>query len=163
MNMKLLELKNFGVFDIILLALFVVYIVFPVPTPQWLVPAIDSPIGMLIIFAAAVSLFVYRSPILGVLFILVAYELLRRNHHVPTSSPIVVDTQYLANRVPQRLPSSQQDKNSELQALNPPRPNTLEEEIVEKQSPIGVSQLPVMTNTSFHPVNDRTELGMASV
>ena len=73
MNMKLLELKNFGVFDIILLALFVIYVVFPVPTPQWLVPAIDSPIGMLIIFAVAVSLFVYRSPILGLFFILVAY------------------------------------------------------------------------------------------
>jgi hypothetical protein len=162
MDMKFLELKNFGVFDIILLALFVIYIVFPVPTPQWLVPAIDSPIGMLIIFAATVSLFVYRSPILGVLFILVAYELLRRNHHEPPSSPIVLDTQYLANRVPQKLPS-QQEKNNELQSMNPHRTNTLEEEIVEKQTPIGVSNLPVMTSTTFHPVNGRTELGMTAI
>jgi hypothetical protein len=162
MDMKLLELKNFGAFDIILLALFVIYIVFPVPTPQWLVPAIDSPIGMLIIFAATVSLFVYRSPILGVLFILVAYELLRRNHHELPSSSIVLDTQYLANRVPQKLPS-QQEKNNDLQVMNSHSTNTLEEEIIEKQTPIGVSNLPVMTSTTFHPVNGRTELGMTAI
>jgi hypothetical protein len=162
MNMNILELKKLGVFDIILLALFVIYIVFPVPTPQWLVPSIDSPFGMLIIFAVAVSLFVYRSPILGILFIFVAYELLRRNHYIPPASPIVLDTKYSANRVPQKIPS-QAEKNAELQTLNPPLDATLEEEIVAKESPVGVSQLPTGMETSFHPVNDNTTLGMSAV
>lgn len=160
--MNILELKKFDVFDIILLALFVIYVVFPVPTPQWLVPAIDSPIGMLVMFAVAVSLFVYRSPILGVLFIFVAYELLRRNHYIPPSSPIIADTQYSANRVPQKIPN-QSEKNAELQALNPPTQASLEEEIVAKESPIGVSQLPIGMETTFHPVSDKSVLGMTAI
>ena len=158
----MLELKKFGVFDVILLALFVIYVAFPVPSPQWLVPLINSPFGMLILFAVAIGLFVYRSPILGVLFILVAYELLRRNHYMPPSSPISLETHYMANRVPQKLPS-QREKNVELTALNPPYVATLEEEVVEKQSPLGVSQLPVMMETSFHPMNEKSSLGMSSV
>jgi hypothetical protein len=160
MNMNFLELKKFGVFDIILLALFVIYVVFPVPTPQWLVPFIDSPFGMVLIFAVAVSLFVYRSPILGVLFILVAYELLRRNHYVPPASPIVSDTKYSANRVPQKIPS-QEDKNVELRAMNPPQLKTLEEEVIAKESPVGVSQIPIGIDTGFHPANGKTVLGMS--
>lgn len=158
--MNMLELKKFGVFDIILLLLFVIYVVFPVPTPQWLVPFIDSPFGMVGIFAVAVSLFVYRSPILGVLFIFVAYELLRRNHYVPPASPIVSETKYAANRVPQKIPS-QEEKNVELNAMNPPRLRTLEEEVISNKSPIGVSQIPVGLETGFHPANDKTTLGMS--
>jgi hypothetical protein len=159
MNMNILQLKKFGVFDIILLALFVIYVVFPVPTPQWLVPFIDSPFGMVLIFAVAVSLFVYRSPVLGVLFIFVAYELLRRNHYVAPASPIVAETKYSANRVPQKIPT-QSEKNTELQSMNPPQLRTLEEEVISKESPVGVSQLPVGLETSFHPANDKTTLGM---
>jgi hypothetical protein len=162
MNMNMLELKKFGVFDIILLALFVIYIVFPIPSPQWLVPLIGSSIGLLVLFAVTISLFVFRSPILGVLFIFVAYELLRRNHYVAPSSPVVLDTQYYVNRVPQKLPS-QREKNAELNALNPPRPATLEEEVVEKQSPIGTSPLPVIVETGFHPMNERSSLSMSAV
>ena len=162
MNMNILGLKKFGVFDILLLALFVIYVVFPVPTPQWLVPFIDSPIGMVVIFTTALSLFVYRSPILGVLFIFVAYELLRRNHYIAPASPIVEDTKHSANRVAQKIPT-QSEKNSELQTMNPPRLATLEEEIVAKESPIGVSQLPVGMETTFHPANDKTKLGMTVV
>ena len=157
--MNILELKRLGVFDIILLALFVIYVVFPVPTPQWLVPLIDSPVGMLVIFAATISLFVYRSPILGVLCIFVAYELLRRNHYIPPASPISGQTQYLANRVPQKI-HTQSEKNAELQNMNPVKSATLEEEVIAKEAPVGVSQLPVGMETSFHPANDKSSLGM---
>jgi len=162
MDLKLSYLKKFDVFDIILLALFITYIVFPISTPQWLVPAIDSPLGMLVIFVVTVSLFVYRNPILGVLYIFVAYELLRRNHYVAPASPIVEDTQYLVNRVPQKIPT-QAEKNVELQALNPPHAATLEEEIISKESPIGVSNLPVIMDTTFVPLNDKTALNMSAV
>ena len=157
--MNILELKKLGAFDIILLALFVVYIVFPVPTPQWLVPFIDSPFGMLTIFVVTLSLFVYRSPILGILYIFVAYELLRRNHYIPPASPIVSETQYSANRVPQKIPT-QSEKDAELQNMNPIKSATLEEEVIAKESPVGVSQLPVGMETSFHPANGKSSLGM---
>ena len=160
MKLDLLQLKKLGVFDVALLALFVIYIVFPISTPQPLVPLIDSPIGMVVIFAAAVALFVHRSPILGVLFVFVAYELLRRNHYIPPASPIVKETQYFANRVPQAIPTQSQ-KNVELQSMNPVKPASLEEEVVAKESPVGVSQLPVFTESGFHPVADHSKLGMS--
>ena len=162
MKMDFELLKKLGAADIAILAVFIVYIVFPVSTPQVLVPIIDSPIGMAVMFAVAVGLFVYRSPILGVLFVFVAYELLRRNHYEPPASPIQTKTQYLANRVPQALPTQSQ-KNSDLQLMNPAKPATLEEEIVAKDTPLGRSQLPVFTNTSFQPVADRSQLGMTQV
>lgn len=155
-------LKNFDVLDILLLAVFVIYIAFPISTPQWLVPLIDSPIGMLVIFIITVSLFVYRNPILGILYIFVAYELFRRNHYVVPASPIVSETQYMANRVPQKIPS-QSEKNDELQTLNPPHVSTLEEEIILKETPIGVSNLPVIVDTTFVPSNDKSTLNMSSV
>jgi hypothetical protein len=160
MNMNILELKKFGVLDIVLLALFVIYIVFPIPSPQWLVPLVDSPFGMLVLFVVTLSLFVYRSPILGVLYIFVAYELLRRNHYATPTSPIASETQYVVNRVPKAIPT-QAEKNAELQTLNPPQSATLEEEIVSKDAPVGVSQLPVGMETAFHPANDKSSLGMS--
>ena len=160
--MNISQLKRFDVFDIILLVLFVVYIVFPVSTPQRFVPVLDSPIGMLVIFIVTVSLFVYRSPILGVLFIFVAYELLRRNHYVAPASPVFSETKYSANRVPQKIPT-QSEKNAELQSLNPPKTATLEEEIISTNSPVGVSQLPISMETTFVPLNDKTKLGMTMV
>ena len=162
MNINISQLKKFDVFDILLLVLFVVYIVFPVSSPQWVVPVVDSPIGMLSLFIVTVSLFVYRNPVLGVLFIFVAYELLRRNHYAAPESPIFTETKYSANRVPQKIPT-QSEKNAELQSLNPPRAATLEEEIISKESPVGVSQLPVGIETTFAPLNGKTELGMSMV
>lgn len=155
-------LKRLGVADIVILAVFIAYIVFPVSTPPSLVPVIDSPIGMAIMFAVAVGLFVYRSPILGVLFVFVAYELLRRNHYEPPASPIQTETQYLANRVPQAVPTQSQ-KNADLQAMNPAKPASLEEEVVAKDAPVGQSHLPVFTNSTFQPVTDRSQLGMTQV
>ena len=159
LNMDILKLKNFGAFDIILLAVFLIYVVFPVSTPESLAPLIDSAFGMMVMFVVALSLFIYRSPILGVLFIFVAYELLRRNHYNVPASPIVPSIQYSANRVPQKIPT-QVEKDMELKKMNSPAPMTLEEEIISKETPVGVSVLPVGMETDFHPANDKTTLGM---
>ena len=159
LNLDMLKLKKFGAFDIVLLALFLIYIVFHLSTPQSLVPLIDSAFGMLVLFVVTLGLFIYRSPILGVLFIFVAYELLRRNHHNAPASPIVPSTQHSANRVPKKIPT-QMEKNAELQQMNSPSPSTLEEEIISKEAPVGVSVLPIGMETDFHPANDKTTLGM---
>jgi hypothetical protein len=74
----------------------------------------------------------------------------------------VKETQYLANRVPQAIPTQSQ-KNSELQSMNPLKPASLEEEVVAKDAPVGVSQLPVYTESGFQPVADHSKLGMTAV
>ena len=162
MKLDFLQLKKLGVFDITLLVLFVVYVALPISTPQFLVPVIDSPLGMVALFAAAVGLFLYRSPVLGVLFVLVAYELLRRNHYVAPASPIQTETQYMANRVPQALPTQSQ-KNSELNAMNPAKLDSLEEEVISKEAPVGKSHLPVFTSSEFLPMADKSKLGMTKI
>ena len=46
MKMDFELLKKLGAADIVILVVFIVYIVFPVSTPHFLVPVVDSPIGM---------------------------------------------------------------------------------------------------------------------
>lgn len=158
--MNLLDFRKLDAFDIILLAVFIIYIVFPVSTPSAFAPFIESPLALVVLFAVAVSLFVYKSPILGVLFIFVAYELLRRNHSEPPASPIVSSVKHMANRVPTSVPKSQVEKDIKIELMNEPIEKTLEEEIVEKESPVGKSHVPVYTQSAFQPVADRSNLGM---
>jgi len=144
--------------EMILMGLFVVYFVFPISTPLALVPWIDSPIGLVILFVIAVSLFLHMAPIVGILFLLVAYELLRRNHYTAPASPIPEATQYLANRVPQST-VTQSEKNSDLKQLNPPQPKSLEEEMVSQSSP-HVNQSPdVFVPNTYLPLADKSSLG----
>ena len=163
MKLDLVDFRHLDAFDILLLAIFIIYIVFPVDTPNFLVPIIESPIGLVLLFAIAVSLFVYKTPILGVLFIFVAYELLRRNHYVKPASPIIESTKYMANRVPTEIPTTQKQKNTDLKHMNAPVEKTLEEEVIEKESPVGKSNLPAYVESAFQPVADRSNLGMTLV
>jgi len=160
MNMDMLQLKNFKAFDIALLTLFVIYIVFPIETPKWMVPLVDSPLGLMFMFAVTVALFVYKSPILGVLYILVAYEALRRNNYNAPASPVVQETKHMANRVGHVLPETQSSKDAEMQMMNPAGEISLEEEVIAKEVPVGKSELPTYRESSFKPVADKSELQM---
>lgn len=160
MKMDVLQLKNFKAFDIALLAIFVIYIVFPIETPKSMAPLVNSPLGLAFMFAVTVALFVYKSPVLGVLYILVAYEALRRSHGEAPASPIVQETKHMANRVGHVLPSTQASKDAEIQSMNPVVATSLEEEVIAKDAPVGKSELPTFKETSFKPVADKSELQM---
>ena len=160
MKLDMLQLKDFKTFDIALLAVFVIYIVFPIETPKSMVPLVNSPLGLVFMFAVTVALFVYKSPVLGVLYILVAYEALRRSNGEAPASPIVQETKHMASRVGRELPSSQIIKDVEMQSMNPVAGASLEEEIIAKETPVGKSNLPVFSESSFKPVADKTELQM---
>jgi hypothetical protein len=163
LNLNLVDFRKFDTFDILLLAVFVIYIVFPVETPSVIVPFVESPLGLVVLFAATVSLFVYKNPILGVLFIFVSYELLRRTHHNAPASPIVNATKHMVNRVPTEVPNTQVEKDVQMIMMNPAVEKTLEEEVVAKEAPVGKSHVPVYTESSFQPVADRSDLGMSMV
>ena len=127
--------------EIFLFILFLVYLVFPVPTPPMLSSLIDSSVGMLVVFMVTLYLFFYTNPILGVLSIFVAYELLRRSSIV---GKIIMNT-----------PS--QERNVELKEMNPPPIYfpTLEEEVVSQMAPIGKSEASVYQSSSYKPVSDK--------
>lgn len=146
--MKLLEKP----LHLVLLLVFVIYIIFPVSTPNVLVPWIDSPIGLVALFAGVVSLFVYTNYVIGILAIFVVYELIRRNHFVIPINNVSLETHYMPNRIPNPIPASQREKDMEMKLMNPARERTLEEEYVEKMAPIGKSDPIEYINSNFQPL-----------
>ena len=77
--MKFDFLKSVSPLEIFLFIVFVVYILFPINTPDFLIPIINSSFGLAIILIITLSLFFYTTPILAILSILVAYEIIRRS------------------------------------------------------------------------------------
>lgn len=137
--------------EIILIIVFVLYIIFPIPTPAFIASSVDSSLGILVIFCVTVYLFLYTSPILGILYILVGYELIRRSSLVTARSAIIDYTPTQAN------------KDVQLQKMNPPQTRTLEEDIIEMRAPIGKSSEMEYVNSSFQPIADSTYDGVSLV
>jgi uncharacterized membrane protein (DUF485 family) len=135
--------------EIALLVVFVVYIVLPIQTPNFLAGSIDSPLGMLTIFIVTVYLFFNTNPIVAVIYVFVAYELIRRSSNKPVRVNMVKYT------------PSQTMKDSEMKVMNPPKTSSLEEEVVGKMAPIGHSDVSVYANSTFKPIAEN--VGTASV
>lgn len=142
-------LKSLTQLEMVLLIVFIVYIVLPIQTPNFIAGSVDSPLGMLVIFIVTVYLFFNVNPIVAVVYVFVAYELIRRSSNKPGRVNIV-------NYTP-----SQTIKNAEMKEMNPPKKSSLEEEVVEKMAPIGHSDISVYTNSSFKPIAEN--VGTASV
>jgi hypothetical protein len=123
--------------EIVLFVLFVAYLVFQPDTPKMLVPVVDNLFGTILIIAVALYLFLYQHPVLGILSIFVAYELIRR-----TSVKTVAMLQYTPE---------QPAKDAEMLRMNPPKEKTLEETMVEKMAPIGNGGVVL---SDFSPVSE---------
>ena len=63
--------------ELLLSVLFVVYLVMGISIPENVASMIDSTIGKIIVALIALMLFAYTNPILGVLGLLVAYQLIK--------------------------------------------------------------------------------------
>ena len=129
---------NASSLEVILFVIFVVYVVFQPRTPPVLAGLIDTPVGTAIVMAFAVYLLLYSHPVLGVLSVFVAYELLRR------SSTVV---QYIPTMLTDRP-----KVDAKIQSFNPPAERTLEEDVVAQMAPIDVSSDYV--ETGFKPVSN---------
>ena len=144
------DLKSISPLEILLFILFVVYIVFSIPTPFFLIPLLDSPLGLAIVIMTTLYLFLYTTPILGILSIFVAYEMLRRSSKVTGSTPILKYT------------PTQVKKDKYMKEMNPPsHVLTLEEEIVKQMAPIGKSDPSTYIDTSYKPIADKLIDGVA--
>jgi hypothetical protein len=131
---------NASSLEVILFIVFVLYIVFQPRTPPLLAGLIDTPVGTGIVLTFAAYLLLYSHPVLGVLSIFAAYELLRR------SSTVV---QYIPTML---MSEDEQPKvDAKVKSFNPPAERTLEEDVVAKMAPIDVSSEYV--ETGFKPVS----------
>jgi len=123
--------------EVILFVLFVAYLVFQPSTPPVLTPFVDNLFGTIVVISIALYMFLYMHPVLGVLGIFVAYELIRR-----TSTKTVAMIQYSPE---------QPTKDMAMKRMNPPKERTLEEAMVAKMAPISDGGVVV---TDYLPVAD---------
>ena len=124
-----------------MLALFIIYLVMDIYPPEIMASYIDTSIGMVGILLTTLYVFMNYSPVLGVVFLFVAYEIVRRSARVNNRVPMMMYT------------PSQAKKDAELASMNPPVAASLEEEVVEQMAPVGKSSLISYTMSEYKPVS----------
>jgi|TARA_B110000285_G_scaffold231996_1_gene302042 hypothetical protein len=114
-----------------LAALLVAYIVLNIKTPGALTGVIDSTLGNVVVVVIALSLFHTKNPVLIVLGIVAAYEIIRRSS-VSTGSYAI-----------EHSLASDKKKAKAMKEYNQPTAKSLEEEMV--------SSIPPMSSSSVTP------------
>jgi predicted membrane protein len=138
--------------ELILLAIFVIYLVFPIQTPSFLSGIIDSPIGMTGIFIITIALFIYSKPILAILYLFVAYELLRRSTVKSILKTSIASGEYKnVENTPTLNDIDLNDRQVGLKSIEHSVDTSLEEDVVNKMAPIGRSEPASYMETGFKP------------
>lgn len=135
---SLFKKQNVGQF--VLVILFIIYLIMGYKVPDTFAGLIDSTVGKIVVVIMAISLFAYANPVLGVLGLFVAYDLIRK-------SSITTGTAGLEAYMP-----TEEKKMSQFTAFNQ-FPYTLEQEVVTKMAPLhtmGVINGPA----TFKPILD---------
>jgi hypothetical protein len=140
----LFKKENMG--QLILSILFVIYLIMGYNTPMSLAELIDTPVGKIAVIIVALCILSTSNPILGILALFVAYELIRRS-----SISLRGD---LKSFIP-----SESKKSDQFSAFNQTEfPYTLEQEMVGKMTIQNNSINMSFTDnsSSFKPILDDT-------
>ena len=134
--------------------LLIIYILYPIDPPTSMAEMLDGSLGMIFLFIFAVCLFKFTSPIVGVMFILAAYELLRRSSIITGRAKVFID-----------YTPSQVVKDAQMQAMNPPVEKTLEESMVDEinPQPLVINPATQYVESSFQPIQDKILPGASMV
>jgi hypothetical protein len=124
--------------ELVLVILFIIYLIMGYKTPEPIANMVDSLVGKIVIFIIVIYLFTYTNPILAVLSLFVAFDLIRRSS---------VTTGFDAL---QKYTPSEEKKMSQFTAYNQ-FPYTLEQEVVAKMAPIMKSGSS-LTQASYKPL-----------
>ena len=117
--------------DLILVALFAVYLISNMHLPEGLNLLIDNNIGNIVIILGALILFLNSNSVVGVLGFLVAYELIRRAS-VSTGNDAIV-----------KYVDTEDKKADKMRSYQPPVPDvTLEEQVIDNMVDFTESDLP---------------------
>jgi hypothetical protein len=141
---SLFKKENMG--QLILSILFVIYLIMGYNTPMSLAELIDTPVGKIAVIIVALCILSTSNPILGILALFVAYELIRRSS--------VTLRGELKNYIP-----SESKKSDQFSAFNQNEfPYTLEQEMVGKMTIQNNNiNLSFTDNaSSFKPILDNT-------
>lgn len=117
---ELLEKRNMP--QLVLVILFIIYLLMGYKTPEGVATMIDSSFGKVIVALFALLLFAYSNPILGVLGIFVAYQIIRG---ASIKTGMAALEQYYPTEEKKWSPFTKQHQF----------PYTLEQEIVKQMAP----------------------------
>ena len=110
-------------------------------TPKPVAYVVDSLVGKIVIFIIIIYLFSNYNPVLAVLALFVAFDLMRRSSSSTGIGAIM------------KYKPSEEKKSHQLTAFNQ-FPYTLEQEVVKKMAPI-VQSGSTMTKPSYRPMLER--------
>jgi len=133
---SLLKKENMG--ELVLVIVFIIYIIIGFKTPAPIANLVDTLVGKIVIFIIVVYLFMNCNPILAVLALFVAFDLMRRSSLSTGLGAL------------QKYAPTEEKKMSQFTAFNQ-FPYTLEQEIVKKMAPI-VRSGSSLTPPSYKPI-----------
>lgn len=111
--------------ELVLGGLFVIYSGFDIQAPEFLNDFANSSVGVIVIIACAISMFMYLNPIVAVLGLVACYELIRRSRGGSLVTP-----DEMIDYLPKTQPNCR-----DLNAYNQ-FSKTLEQEMVAKMAPL---------------------------
>lgn len=124
--------------ELVLVILFIIYLIMGYKTPEPIASMIDSIVGKIVIFVIVIYMFMHTHPVLAVLALFVAFDLIRR-------SSVTTGIDAL-----QRYAPSEEKKMSQFSAFNQ-FPYTLEQEVVKQMAPI-VRSGSTLSKPSYKPL-----------
>jgi hypothetical protein len=126
--------------ELVLVILFIIYLILGLKTPQPIANVVDTLVGKIFIILLVIYLFMYANPVLAVLALFVAFDLIRRSSMATGLDAL------------QKFAPSEEKKMSQFTAYNQ-FPYTLEQEVVAKMAPIMKSGSS-LTQASYKPLLD---------
>lgn len=126
--------------QLVLVILMIIYLILGLKTPEPIANIIDSLAGKIVMFVIVIYLFMHANPILAILSLFIAFDLIRR-------SSLTTGIDALKRYAP-----TEQKKSSQFTAFNQ-FPYTLEQEVVSKMAPIIKSGYSI-TQSSYKPILD---------
>ena len=135
--------RSMSPLEMALLVLFIIYIIFPIQTPGFLAASINTPLSLVVLFIVTLYLFFYTHPVIGIIYIFVAYELLRR-------SSLTIGENVMLQFTP-----TEQVRTNEMIQMNPVPYATLEEQVISQMAPASQNHMQVEGGSNFQPIQER--------
>ena len=126
--------------QLILTIILIAYLILGLQTPQPIAFLVNNIVGKIVIFLIVIYMFLHMNPILAVISLCVAFDLIRRSSNT------------VYNNLLQTYIPSEENKMDQFTAFNQ-FPYTLEQEVVKKMAPI-VQSGSVMNKASYQPLLD---------
>ena len=126
--------------ELVLAIVFIIYLILGLKTPEPIANLIDTLVGKVVLVLIVIYMFMHVHPVLAVLSLFVAFDLLRR-------ASLATGLDALQKYAP-----SEEKKMSQFTAYNQ-FPYTLEQEVVAKMAPIMKSGTS-LTKASYKPLLD---------